>query len=199
MDFLSKLTAPGLQVTGYAQGLIHFRCAKELQPNIEVEGQASLPGGVRCDLTVVVQQRTSGEYVAKAVGPPQSLTLLEKIFVPAPGAKEPMFYKPNDDDMTRHARTYVVRGGDLPNSKGATAELSRAGALVMLTGPLDAGKAIPLQIELDEVATIPVEAIVEWCTQRDQKIWIASLHFKPLEPPHDAALANFLETLKKRA
>jgi len=200
MDFLRKLTAPGFQVTGYGQGVIHFKCGKALKPHTEVEGQASLPGGVRCDLTVLVQEILGSDYVAKVVGPPQSITLLEKIFLPGAGAsKEQMFYKPNQDDMTRHARTYAVRSRELPNFKGATAELSRAGALVMLTGPLDAGKAISLQIELDEVATVPVDAVVEWCTQRDQKTWIASLHFKPLEPKHDAALGNFLETLKNRA
>jgi len=200
MDFLRKLTAPGLQVTGYGQGVIHFKCAKTLKPNAEIEGQASLPGGVRCDLTVLVQAALAGEYVGKVMGPPQSISLLEKIFLPGPGAsKEQMFYKPNEDDMTRHARTYAVHSREFPNFKGATAELSRAGALVMLIGPLEAGKAISLQLELDEVATVPVEAVVEWCTQRDQKTWIASLHFKPLEPQHDAALGNFLESLKNRA
>lgn len=200
MDFLRKLTAPGLQVTGYGQGVIHFKCAKTLKTNLDIDCQASLPGGVRCELTVNVQGTQDGEWVAKVVGPPQSLTLLEKIFLPGSGgSKEQLFYKPNEDDMTRHARTYAMRSRDFPDFKGATAELSRAGALVMLTGEVPAGKEVHLQIELDEVATIPVDATVEWCTQRDKKTWIASLQFKPIEPKHDATLEQFLETLKFRA
>ncbi|MBX3167345.1 MAG: PilZ domain-containing protein [Candidatus Eremiobacteraeota bacterium] len=197
---MRKLTAPGLQVTGYGQGVIHFKCAKALKTNTDIDCQASLPGGVRCELTVNVQGTQDGEYVAKVAGPPQSLTLLEKIFLPGSGAsKEQMFYKPNQDDMTRHARTYAVRSREFPDFKGATAELSRAGALVMLTGEVQAGKDVHLEIELDEVATVPVDATVEWCTQRDKKTWIASLNFKPLTPQADAALGQFLETLKHRA
>lgn len=200
MDFLRKLTAPGFQVTGYGQGVVHFRCAKALKTNTEIEGQASLPGGVRCELTVSVVGTQDGEYVAKVVGPPQSLSLLEKIFLPGAGSsKEQMFYKPNEDDMTRHARTYAVRSRDFPNFKGATAELSRSGALVMLTGEVPPGKEVQLEIELDEIATVPVDATVEWCTQRDKKTWIASLNFKPIDPKHDAVLEQFLETLKHRA
>ena len=200
MDFLRKLTAPGFQVTGYGQGVVHFKCAKALKANTEIEGQASLPGGVRCELTVRVQAIQDGEYIANVTGPSQSLILLEKIFLPGAGAsKEQMFYKPNEDDMTRHARTYAVRSRDFPNFKGATAELSRAGALVMLTGENPPGKDVKIEIELDEIATVPVEATVEWCTQRDSKTWIASLNFKPLDPKHDEVLGQFLETLKHRA
>ena len=201
MDFLRKLTAPGLQVTGYGQGVVHFKCSKNFKKDQEVDGQASLPGGVRCELTVTVTGlSSSGEYTAQVNGPPQSISLLEKIFLPASGgSKEQMFYKPNEDDMTRHARTFVIRSRHFPNFMGATAELSRAGALVMLSGPMDPGKKCELNIELDEVAIIPVQATVEWCTQRDMKTWIASLDFEPIDPAHDEVFDQFLKNLKDRA
>ena len=202
MDFLKKLTAPGFQVTGYGQGIVHFKCSKTLKPGATVDGVASLPGGVRCDLTVTIEQAMPGNYTAKVSGPSKSLTLLEKVFLPrGDSQKEQMYYKPNEDDMTRHARTYAMRCRDFHNFKGATAELSRAGALVMLTGPIQQDKEITVQIDLDDTDLHPigVEASVDWCTQRDEKTWIASLTFKPLSPENDTILNAFLEELKHRA
>jgi len=135
MDFLKKLTAPGLQVTGYGQGIVHFKCSKTLKAGATVEGVASLPGGVRCDLTVQIEGQRGVEYSARVTGPAASITLLEKIFLPTGGGqKEQMYYKPNEDDLTRHARTYAMRCRDFHNFRGATAELSRAGALVIADG-----------------------------------------------------------------
>jgi hypothetical protein len=201
MDFLKKLTAPGFQVTGYGQGIVNFKCSKNLKQGATVDGVASLPGGVRCDLTVTIDFAAQGSYTAKVSGPAASLTLLEKVFLPrGDSLKAQMYYKPNEDDMTRHARTYAVRCRDFHNFKGTTAELSRAGALVMLTGPIDQDKEISLQIDLDDTDLQPmgVEATVDWCTRRDEKTWIASLTFKPLSQENDTILNAFLAELKFR-
>lgn len=201
MDFLKKLTAPGFQVQGYGQGLVQFKCSKALKPGISIDGLASLPGGVRCDLTVSVTEVQAGVYTAQVQGPKESITLLEKIFLPSSQQqKQQMFYKPNEDDLTRHARTYSIRSRDFPGFKGSTAELSRAGALVMLGGDLAQGKELLVQIDLDDtdLPPIPVEASVDWCAQRDQKTWIASLTFKSLPAEQDTLLAEFLEGLKFR-
>lgn len=203
MDFLKKLTAPGLQVNGYGQGIVHFKCSKTLKNGQQVDGVASLPGGVRCDLSVIIETiLANGHYSAKVTGPPASLTLLEKVFLPTGhGQKEQMYYKPNEDDMTRHARTYAMRCRDFHNFRGATAELSRAGALVMLTGPIQEQKKISVQIDLDDTDLKPLaaEAVVEWCTQRDEKTWIASLDFTHMSEEDDVILRAFLAELKTRA
>jgi len=71
----------------------------------------------------------------------------------------------------------------------------------LLTGPIQDGKDIQVQIDLDDtdLKPITVEAKVEWCSQRDEKTWIASLDFKPLNASDDEILMNFLEELKHRA
>lgn len=201
MDFLKKLTAPGFTVTKYAQGIVHFKCSKTLKPGTEVEGVATLPDKSRFDLVIEVVSSHGGEYTANVKGPEEAIARLTKAYLPTEyGAKEQMFFKPNEEAMTRHARTYSVRSRHFHNFKGATAELSRAGALVMLTGPIESGREVDLQIDLDDTDMKPlsVEGTVEWCTQRDMKTWIASLNFKPLTPENDAILAAFLEDLKHR-
>ncbi len=201
MDFLKRLTAPGFQVDGYGQGVVQFKCSKTLKTGAEITGLASLPGGIRCDLSVQITGAHGNVYTAQVQGPKESLTLLEKVFLPSgQQQKQQMFYKPNDDDLTRHARTYSVRSRDFPGFKGSTAELSRGGALVVLDGSINEGKQLILQIDLDDtdLPPIAVEAQVDWCTQRDKKSWIASLTFKPLPPEQDAQLADFLQGLKYR-
>ena len=83
----------------------------------------------------------------------------------------------------------------------ATAVVLGIAALVMLTGPIQQDKEITVQIDLDDTDLHPigVEASVDWCTQRDEKTWIASLTFKPLSPENDTILNAFLEELKHRA
>jgi hypothetical protein len=200
MNFLKKLTTPGFHVVGYGQGVVTFQCSKSFKLESTVDGLATLPGGVRCDLTVVIKNYVANGYSAAVVGPPNSLVLLEKIFLPTGGSKEQMFYKPADDSMTRHARTYAVRCRDFKDFKGVTAEVSRAGALVVLSGTIAEGKEISIQIDLDDTDLDPltIDATVDWCSQRDEKNWIASLNFKPLSPATDAIMTAFLEDLKYR-
>jgi hypothetical protein len=200
MNFLKKLTTPGFQVVGYGQGLVTFQCSKSFKPETAVDGLATLPGGVRCDLSVVIKGYVAGGYTASVTGPPESLVLLEKIFLPNGGTKEQMFYKPAEDSMTRHARTYAVRCRDFKDFKGVTAEVSRAGALVVLTGPIAEALEISIQIDLDDTDLDPITiaATVDWCSRRDEKSWIASLSFKPLSEETDAIMTAFLEDLKYR-
>lgn len=201
MNFLKKLTTPGFEVVNYAQGLVTFRCGKSFKLEATVDGLATLPGGVRCDLTVVIKGYVAGGYTGSVTGPAESISLLEKIFLPhESGTKERMFYKPNVDSYTRHARTYAVRCRNFHNFKGVTAELSREGALVVLTGPIQDNLEVSIQVDLDDtdLKPISIDATVDWCSRRDEKTWIASLSFKPLSQETDAVLAPFLEDLKYR-
>ncbi len=201
MDFLKKLTKPTFYLASYAQGIAQFRCKKALKPQTSVEGTAILPGGTRCDLVIQVTDAAGEVYAGHVTGPPESLTVLEKTFLPDDrSSKEQMFYKPTENDMTRHARTYAVLCKAFHNFKGVTAELSRAGALVMLTGPVEPGLDVKIQLSLDddELQPMDVEATVEWCQQRDMKTWVTSLAFKPLDEENDTILAKFLEDLKYR-
>lgn len=202
MDFLKKLTKPTFYVATYAQGVVQFRCKKSLKVTGQSEGTAILPGGARCDLIMEILAGDGGDvYAGRPVGPPESVTLLEKTFLPdTTSGKDRMFYKPDAESMTRHMRTYAVRCKHFHNFKGVTAEISREGAMVMLTGPIDPGLDIDIQIALDDddIQPMDVQATVEWCQRRDEKVWVASLEFKPLNPEKDAILAKFLEELKYR-
>jgi hypothetical protein len=203
MDFLKKLTKPTFYLAKYAQGVAHFRCKKSLKVGSEAEGTAILPGGARCDLIIQIAAGQGDAYAGKPVGPPESVTLLEKTFLPdTRELKDQMFYKPNAESFTRHMRTYGVHCRDFHNFKGVTAELSREGALMILTGPVEPGIDIKISLLLDDedLAPSPMEisATVEWCQQRDEKTWVASLEFKPLTEEQDAVLAKFLADLKYR-
>lgn len=202
MNFLKMLTALTFQVTGYGQGIVHFKCSKTLKPDTAVDGVAVLPGNRRFDLSVKILTAGGGAYTAHVTGPPESIKQLEQVYLPkASGEKEQMFYKPVESAMTRHARTYAVRSRSFPNFKGTTAELSREGMFVMLTGTVEAGTELSVQIDLDDTGIPPIsaDATVDWCTQRDMKTWIASLTFKPLSEAADSSLKEFLNDLKDRA
>ncbi len=201
MDFLKKLTKPTFYVANYAQGVVQFRCKKSLKVGSQSEGTAILPGGTRCDLILEIAAGNGDAYAGRPVGPAESVTTLEKTFLPDERqAKEQMFYKPNAESFTRHMRTYAVHCKDFHNFKGVTAELSREGALMILTGPVEPGIDINIRVSLDDedVPPLEVSATVEWCQRRDEKTWVASLEFGKLTPEQDAMLAKFLEELKYR-
>ena len=153
-------------------------------------------------MTVTVTAVEEGKvYTAQVNGPKDALTLLERTFLPdGRVSKEQMFYKLAQDDPTRHARTYSMRSKSFHNFKGVTAEISRRGAIVILTGPIESGIEINVQVDLDDddLQPMDLEAVVEWCTQRDLKSWIASLDFKPLTSEKDQVMQDFLEELKYR-
>lgn len=201
MDFLKKLTKPTFYLAKYGQGIAHFRCKKSLKVGSEAEGTAILPGGARCDLIMQIVDGQGDAYAGKPVGPPASVTLLEKTFLPdVREAKDQMFYKPSPESMTRHMRSYAVHSRAFHNFKGLTAEISREGAMVILTGPVEPGIDIQVRLALDDddVEPMELEATVEWCQQRDDKTWVSSLEFKPLSSDQDAILAKFLSELKYR-
>lgn len=202
MDFLKKLTTPVFQVIGYGQGVVQFTCGKSLQLGANIDAFANLPGGGRCALSVRVEDGQGGRYAGAVLGPPETLALLEKTFLPNErDSKSQMFYKPDEESMTRHARTYALRCRDFPNFKGMTAELSREGALVILTGPVQAGLETQVTVDLDDTDIEPftVDAKVEWCIQREEKAWVCDLSFRPLPPEVDELMKAFLEKLKRRA
>lgn len=202
MDFLRRLTNTTFQVTGYGQGVVQFTCSKSLKLGTGVDGLATLPGGARCDLSVRVEDGQGGSYAGTVLGPPEAVTLLEKTFLPHErDSKSQMFYKVDEEAMTRHARTYAMRCRDFPNYKGMTAELSRDGALVILTGPVQAGLETQVVIDLDDsdIEPFTVDAKIEWCMQREEKAWVADVSFHPLTPEIDEMLKTFLEKLKNRA
>lgn len=201
MDFFRKLTKPTFQITGYGQGIVQFACSKSLSPVVPVDGIAVMPDGAKVDLTVNIQDGHSGHYAASVVGPAETLALLEQTFLPhARDQKQQMFYKPDEDSMTRHARTYAMRCRDFPNFKGVTAELSGEGALVMLSGPVEAGLKTQVTIDLDDTDIDPfsIDAEVVWCKQREEKVWVADIAFPSVSPEVDELMREFLEKLKNR-
>ena len=201
-DFVRKLTTPSIDVIRYGEGVLKFRAGRNFALGTTFDVIARLPNGKKVDLQVqVVQHLPDGTLAGRPLGPAPSVEVLEKLFLPDPRAsKEQMYYKTNPDDSTQHVRSYAMRSAAFKRFKGITAEISLSGAKVYLDGPVEEQKVIQVEVDLDDVELppFPVQCLVEWCKQRDERTWVASLEFQNLSEEKQRDLKAFLDDQKDR-
>lgn len=201
-DFLKNLGKTHFSIVDYGQGIIKFRCSKGLQLGQTIEGIADLPNRRHVDLEVQVVQKIPEGYAARVLGPKNSLSEIEQLFLATiSGEKEQMYYKLDESDPTHHIRTYSVRSKGLPNFRALTSEISMEDATLVLDGAVKEGAEMTLHMDLDDpqLPPINIEAKVDWCKQRDDKYWVAHLSVLYIKDQEKTMLKQFLANLKNRA
>jgi hypothetical protein len=200
-DFFKNLGKLHFTVIDYGQGVVKFRCSKNLPLGEKVEGIADLPDGQKMELQIQLVQRTGGAYSGRVLGPKPGVAILEKLFLAdISKGKEQMFYKLDSDDPTHHMRTYAVRSRHLPNFRALTSEVSMSEATLVLHGQVQEGLQLTLHLDLDDPQAPPIdiEAKVDWCKQRDDKFWVARLSVISISDEQKPILKQFLADLKGR-
>lgn len=193
---------PLLEANGFAQGVLRCYCSKSLALGQEIETQIKLPDGSKAPAVVCLVQKDRGNYSARVVGPESTIDLLNQHFLPEANRQiGEMHYKADPSDGTHHMRTYAIRSPRFPNFKAVTVDVTVHGAMVLLDGSVEVGIVVPVELDLDDtdLESLKFSAKVEWCRQRDDKVWVAQLEFLDMRPQQQDTLKTFLADLKNRA
>lgn len=101
----------------------------------------------------------------------------------------------------RHASHIRVRSRALPGFRATAVDLSRTGAQLEVSGPVQAGSRMELDLDTEgfrhELVRCPAE--VMWCRSQDGQRWRAGFHFLPTTATQQEQLEELAAFLGERA